>query len=37
MTTLVWVFLVLSSLVSGYTSHRLTRFYYKRIIKKLTK
>ncbi len=37
MSTLVWIFLILSSLVSGYASHKLTAWYYKRKIKKLTK
>gem|GEM_PF-5264129 len=35
MTTLVWIFLILSSVVSGYLSHRITAWYYKRKIKKI--
>lgn len=37
MTTLVWIFLILSCLVSGYISHKTTAWYYKRKIKHLTK
>ena len=37
MTTLVWIFLILCCLVSGFISNRITAWYYKMKIKKLTK
>lgn len=36
MDTLVWLFLVLTSLVSAYMSHKITAIYYKRKLRKVT-
>lgn len=36
MDALVWLFLILSSLVSGYISYKITSWYYKRKIRKMT-
>lgn len=36
METLVWLFFILSVLVSAYISHKLTAFYYRRKLRRAT-
>jgi len=37
MTTAVWAVIIAAAFIGGYTSHKVTKWYYKRQIKKITK